>query len=574
MGLGDLFTINENREINLMTDPKSTSKRILIVEDSGIIASHLQNLITKLGYDVSAVVPSGEQALHMVNERSPDLVLMDIYLAGNLNGIETATQIRANFDIPVVYLTAYADDTLLQQAKITEPYGYLLKPIQDLGVQATIEMALYKHQMEKKLKESKEWRSTTVRSIGDAVIATDSKKIARPRQVEKHQWGVDGFIGKSDAIVKLFEDIHRLQAVDDTSVLSMGESGTGKELIARAIHLGGTRADGPFIPVNCSAIPHELAESEFFGHTKGAFTGASQGRKGFFELASGGTLFLDEIGDMPLLLQAKLLRVLESGLVRPVGDCREKSINVRVISATNSNLQNRIASGAFRRDLYFRLARFSIAVPSLRERQEDIPLLIEHFLAKFSRQTGLPIPHLSAEALETLIGYHFHGNVRELKNLIEYALIQSDGTGIEVKHLNLIGENILATVAGTSTRPHESEALMIKGALLETNGDVEAAAQRLGLSTDKISPFLNVLPGLVPPPPQPAVYQTLTKEKKCLFDYVRQNGSINNTECRQLLNIPRHRAFYLLKQMRNAGVFIRKGTIRATRYYLPPSESN
>jgi len=542
----------------------------MIVEDSGIIASHLEILITKLGYDVSGVVPSGEEALQKVNERSPDLVLMDIYLAGNLNGIETATQIRANFDIPVVYLTAYVDDTLLQQAKITEPYGYLVKPIQDIGLHATIEMALYKHKMDKKLKESEEWRSTTVRSIGDAVIATDAKKIALPRQVEKHQWGVDGFIGKSDAIVKVFKDIHRLHTVDETSVLITGESGTGKELIARAIHFGGTRADGPFIPVNCSAIPHELAESEFFGHAKGAFTGAIQARKGHFELASGGTLFLDSIGDMPLPLQAKLLRVLESGIVRPVGDCREKSINVRVIAATNSNIQNQIASGAFRRDLYFRLARFSLAVPSLRERQEDIPLLIEHFLARFSRQMDIPLPHLSAEALETLIGYPFHGNVRELKNLIEYALIQSDGTCIEKKHLNLIGENILATVAGTSTRPQESEALMIKGVWLETNGDVEATAQRLGLST--ISPFLNVLPGFVSPPPQPAVYQTLTKEKKRLFDYVRQNGSINNTECRQLLNIPRHRAFYLLKQMTNAGVLIRKGTIRATRYYLPASE--
>jgi len=219
-----------------------------------------------------------------------------------------------------------------------------------------------------------------------------------------------------------------------TTVLITGESGTGKELIARAIHYGSFRK-GQFVPLNCSAIPSGLAESTLFGHVRGAFTGADTARKGCFELADGGTLFLDEIGDMPLELQAKLLRVLEDGYVTPVGADHPKRVDVRVLSATNADLQTKISEGKFRQDLYFRLAGFPVVVPPLRQRKEDILLLAHHFLSMWATEMGRPIPSLSSDAIEILASYAFPGNVRELKNIIERAIIESGGREIQPKHL-------------------------------------------------------------------------------------------------------------------------------------------
>jgi len=564
--------------------------RILIVDDHPTNLQLLRDTLETEDYTI-AIASDGEMALKLVQRNLPELIILDIVMPG-LDGYEVCRRLKQNpatREIPVIFLTVRDDADSLVKAFQVGGVDYITKPFEKTEVRARVKTHLKLYRLMKQLDEKNhELQQQTV-----ALMAANRKlecEIARSQRLENERetareqvkllsrqqaqhWGVERIIGQSDAVLKVLANVRRLQRVDKMSVLISGESGTGKELVARAIHFGGTRADGPFVPVNCSAIPRELAESELFGHVKGAFTGASRDRKGYFELANGGTLFLDEIGEMPLPLQVKLLRVLESGFVRPVGESREKAIDARVIAATNSELQNRIASNEFRRDLYFRIARFTVAVPPLKERQEDIPLLIDHFLALLSSEMGLPVTHLSPEALETLSAYPFPGNVRELKNIIEYALIQSDGACIEKKHLNLIGENLSATVASSAPLPPEGEALMIKGALLEANGDVEAATQRLGLSTNDIAPFINGLAGWVPPT-QPAVYQTLTKEEKRIFDYVRQNGSINNTECRILLNIPRHRAFYLLNQMTTANVLIRKGAIRATRYYLPPSESN
>ena len=210
-----------------------------------------------------------------------------------------------------------------------------------------------------------------------------------------------------------------------------GESGTGKELVARALHFGSSRAKGPFIPVNCVAIPEELAESMLFGHVRGAFTGATMDRKGYFELAHGGTLFLDEIGDMPVTLQAKLLRVLEDGCVTPLGSSRERKVDVRVVAATNANFAAQIDAGAFRQDLYFRLAQYVVLVPPLRDRREDIPLLAHHFLRLFAGEMGMPTPAMDAESLRLLAAHPFPGNVRELKNVIERALIESGGLHVQ-----------------------------------------------------------------------------------------------------------------------------------------------
>ena len=221
-------------------------------------------------------------------------------------------------------------------------------------------------------------------------------------------------------------------------MLITGESGTGKELIARAIHFGGPRRQGPFIPVNCPAVPADLAESLFFGHVRGAFTGADADRKGYFELADGGTLFLDEIGDMSLTLQAKLLRVLEDGCVMPIGAARERRVDVRILAATNTDLQATMAQSGFRSDLYYRLAQFTVMVPPLRDHPEDIPLLADHFLQMFAAEMGLPKPPLSDDARSALTAYVFPGNVRELKNIIERALLESEGATIRTEHIRFV----------------------------------------------------------------------------------------------------------------------------------------
>jgi len=263
-------------------------------------------------------------------------------------------------------------------------------------------------------------------------------KLSVITEQEAERWGISGFIGNSQTIITILDNIRRLQSVEKTSVLILGESGTGKELIARAIHFGSPRAKEPFIPVNCSAIPDELAESVFFGHVRGAFTGAVTDRKGHFELANGGTLFLDEIADMPKRLQAKLLRTLEDGTLMPVGGSHEKKVDVRIIAATNAELQSKIAAGEFRDDLYFRLASYIVQVPSLRERKEDIPLLVDHLLSRLAAEMGRPKAKLTSQALATLENYHFPGNIRELKNLIEHAMISSGGAPIQPQHFHFI----------------------------------------------------------------------------------------------------------------------------------------
>lgn len=220
-------------------------------------------------------------------------------------------------------------------------------------------------------------------------------------------------------------------------MLITGESGTGKELVARALHQSSVRAQQPFITVNCAAIPADLAESLLFGHVRGAFTGAAQDQAGYFELADGGTLFLDEVGDMPLGLQAKFLRVLEEGVIRPVGATQSRPVDVRLVAATNTDMLQKIEAGGFRADLYYRLARFTVEVPPLRQRPEDIPLLARHFLIHFAKEMATQTPQLLAQSIEALVHHSYPGNIRELKNIIERALLESRGADIDVGHLHL-----------------------------------------------------------------------------------------------------------------------------------------
>ncbi len=336
----------------------------------------------------------------------------------------------------------------------------------------------------------------------EVAFQTASEKLDLLASRESARWGVEGFIGESASVAEIMRNVEKLHAFDGTTVLVTGESGTGKELIARAIHFGGPRARSPFIPVNCVAVPGELIESMFFGHVKGSFTGATADRKGYFELADKGTLFLDEIGDMPLTLQAKLLRVLEDRVVTPVGATEGRKVDVRVIAATNVDLAEKILTGAFRQDLYFRLARFTIASPPLRDRPQDVPVLASYFLERFATEMGRKAPTLSPAALAALGGYAFPGNVRELKNVIERALIESGGREILASHIHLISlpkspppppiasEN----VGGQATSPanqlplnvEAAETILIQRALAQTNGNIAETSRLLGIHRTRI----------------------------------------------------------------------------------------
>jgi len=290
-----------------------------------------------------------------------------------------------------------------------------------------------------------------------------------------------------------------LSQAHTVSVLITGESGTGKELIARAIHRRGPNHNRPFIPVNCSAIPGELAESLLFGHRAGAFTGAAHDHKGYFETAEDGTLFLDEISSMPLDLQSKLLRILETKCIQRLGDQAEKKINVRVVAASNQDLQTRIAEGSFRQDLYYRLARFIITLPTLREIPEDVPILANHFIRMFSAEMNIDPPTLSPDILSALQAYSFPGNVRELKNLMERAVLMCSGREILPEHIPFDTGRlspIQPTTGGSSIHINaaddipfnlaDAEVYLFRRALKKSDGNMAAAARLLGVGRQKV----------------------------------------------------------------------------------------
>jgi len=519
-----------------MDNLNPSQANILVVDDILDNLRFLSNTLTEQGYKVRAV-QNGTRALKAAQLEPPDLVLLDIKMP-EIDGYEVCQQLKASKqteDIPIIFLSAL--DEIANKVKAFEIGGvdYVTKPFQPQEILARVNAHLtlrnQQRQLEKQnaelLKLNKQLQQEIVRreQAEDALQVADAKLSILSEQ-EAKRWGIEGFVGKSQAIATVLDDIRRLQNVKKTNVLILGESGTGKELIARAIHFGGVHAKGPFIPVNCSAIPHELAESLLFGHIRGAFTGAVSERKGYFELADGGTLFLDEIGDMPKILQAKLLRTLEDGTLMPVGSNREKKVNVRILAATNASLPTKIANNEFRDDLYFRLAGYIIRMPPLRERKPDIPLLAKHILVGFAVEMGHPQATLTPQALATLENYNFPGNVRELKNLIEHALISSGGTLIQPQHFHFIDSIAIA-------QPTSPAAIISSQPTNSTNSN-----------------------------------QALNDEEKILT-YIREHTRINNTECRQLLNLDYNKASYLLKKMNREGKLVREGKRRGSYYRQP-----
>jgi two-component system response regulator PilR (NtrC family) len=449
---------------------------ILVVDDEQSMREFLAICLRRAGHTVT-VAPSGGHAIEALRSDQFDVVVTDLKMPGDVDGISLLKAIKSGdvryTAVPgttpsivspeVILVTAYATaDTALAAMKLGA-YDYLTKPFQVDEINAVIDRALEK------------------RALVEANISLRDQIAGRAR--------LSTLLGKSPAMRRVFELIGKIHSAR-TSVLITGESGTGKELVARALHTEGNRAKSAFVPVNCGAIPEELMESELFGHKRGAFTGAVADKPGLFQQADGGTLFLDEIGELSPNLQVKLLRVLQERMVKPVGASDETEVDVRVIAATNRDLEAEVARGAFRADLYYRLHVIEVHLPSLRHRREDIPLLADHFLRRFAAEHGRVV-HLSAEAMRKLEGYDFPGNVRELENMIERAVALSSGPVIGVSDLPDIKPPRLVPEVPSALPPEgidldrllaDVERSWVLRALEQTGGVRKAAAALLGIS--------------------------------------------------------------------------------------------
>lgn len=485
---------------------KAPPEKILLVDDVPANLSVLVSALEPHGYEILAA-PNGPAALKVAAKALPDLILLDI-LMPEMNGLETCRRLKqdeATRDIPVIFLTARCEMESIVDGFRAGGVDYVVKPFQTEEVLSRVATHLRISRLARELREKNRALETKTaeltaeiqrRQEAEVALRQAGDKLEAFSDLEASRGNISGLVGASKPLRKIVTEIQRLHPFPNTSVLIAGESGTGKELVARAIHFSSARAKAPFVPVNCVAIPSELAESILFGHVKGAFTGAMADRKGCFELADGGTLFLDEIGDMPIALQVKLLRVLEDGCITPVGQAESRKVDVRVIAATNADLDARITAGSFRQDLFFRLARYTITTPPLRDRIEDVPLLAAHYLKVFATEMAQPAPALSRDALGALQAYHFPGNVRELKNIIERALIESGGETILPEHLHLMrGEPIPSPVVNESRKNQvttlplnlaQAEDLLIQRALEETNGNIAEAARLLGVHRTRI----------------------------------------------------------------------------------------
>jgi DNA-binding NtrC family response regulator len=481
-------------------------EKLLVADDNPVNINVLRDSLEPNGYEILAA-PNGEIALKIAERAQPGLILLDIMMPG-MTGLDVCRKLKsadATREIPVIFLTAKQETESLAEAFAVGGVDYVTKPFQTEEILIRIENHLKAQRLTRELKEKnaeltaaneKLQLEVSRRERAEDAVQVADEKLAVIAGREADRWGVAGFIGRSKTVARILQDVKKLHNFGATSVLLTGESGTGKELIARAIHVGGQRTREPFIPVNCVAIPGELAESMFFGHLKGSFTGAISDRKGFFELADRGTLFLDEIGDMPLPLQAKLLRVLEDGIIAPIGAAVGRRVDVRVIAATNVDLHSKIAAGAFRKDLYFRLARYTVVTPPLRERPEDIPILVQHFLDMFALEMGIRSAEIDERALGILEVYPFPGNVRELKNILERALIESGGKRVEPRHLNLMNiadmelpqpsPDAVPRFADLPLSVEAAEEQLIQRALGQTNGNIAEAARLLGINRTRI----------------------------------------------------------------------------------------
>lgn len=441
---------------------KDTRLKVLVVDDEENIRHMLTLVLKKAGYAVRTV-DNAQAGLDALMSEPWDMVLSDIRMPG-MTGHDLLDTLRERgMEATVIMMSAYGDrDTALEAIK-RGAYDYISKPFKKDEVLLTL----------RKAEERERLRRENVRL----------------REETRRSFSFDNIIARSAPMQAVFRTVRKIAGYKST-VLITGESGTGKELIARALHVNSDRVNRPWVPVNCGAIPETLLESELFGHVKGAFTDAVRDKKGLFQQADGGTLFLDEVAELPLNLQVKLLRVLQEGEIRPVGNTRSLKVNVRVVAATHQDLEDMVQNGRFRQDLYYRLNVLPLALPPLRDRPEDIPLLAQHFVQGQNQKLGTNIQGFSPDTMKLLLDYPWPGNVRELENTVERALVLSDGPLIQadslpsrvnqsqdnLKHL-LRGDNL--SIKQTS---RELERILITRALEKTRGNRTRASELLEIS--------------------------------------------------------------------------------------------
>ncbi len=439
--------------------------RVLIIEDEKLIRWSLRQKFEAQGYQVTGV-ENGKDAFAALETGVYDLIMLD-YKLPDTTGLDILRTVReTDIDVVVLMMTAYSSIESAVDAIKLGAYDYLTKPFDMDHVLRTAEKALETTKLRREVREL--------------------------RRHMQHEYGVDRIIGQAPCMLELFETIDRVAKSSTSTVFLRGDSGTGKDLIARVIHYNSDRAPRPYMNITCTALSETLLESELFGHEKGAFTDAKTAKKGLFELADGGTIYLDEVGDMPLGLQAKLLRFLEDRTFRRVGGTLEMSVDVRVIAATNKDVEQAIEQGTFRNDLMFRLNVIPIFLPPLREREDDANLLARHYVTQFSKEFRKPMTEIEEGAYAKLLGYSWPGNVRELRNVIERAVLLCKGETIGADDVILGRENQEATAAGLTgiVLPPggidlgQLENKLIQEALTRTNNNQSQAAKLLHLSRD------------------------------------------------------------------------------------------
>ncbi len=438
---------------------------ILVVDDERSMREFLEILLSKEGWTVRSA-DSRAAALERITEHVPDVVITDLKLKGQ-SGLDLLKDVKARCpEVEVVMITAFATNETAVQALQLGAYDYVTKPFQVDELRVVIQRALERQRL---LREN-----------------------LRMQAELRGRYDFVNLVGRSAPIQEVYRLVE-LAAPTRSNVIILGESGTGKELVARALHYRSPRREAAFVPIDCASIPETLLEGELFGHVKGAFTGANADRKGLFELADGGTVFLDEVAEVPLALQVKLLRVLQERTLRRLGDGKDRPVDVRVVAASNRDLDEEVRRGNFREDLFFRLNVIRIALPPLRERREDIPDLVKHFVAKVAALEGQPLPLVLEEALAVLADYAFPGNVRELENMVERAVALCGGRPIGqqlfVDYMQKKGPTLDAPVPEIPAEGIELEQVLnsvelrlLQEALRRTGGVKTDAAQLLGIS--------------------------------------------------------------------------------------------
>ena len=471
-----------------------SAEKILVVDDERLVRWSLRQKCEEWGYQV-VEAEAGEPGLRLAQHESPDLILLDVRLPG-LNGLQVLEQLKKNGDTAsVIMITADPQLDDVKSALKLGAYDFIGKPLDFEELRVTIQNAL---------------ETTRLRS-----------EVQSLRGEVRRRTGYHDVVGVSPKMTELMSFVQKVAASEATTILIQGESGTGKDLVAKTIHYESARQDGPFVAINCSAIPETLMEAELFGHEKGAFTDAKQMKKGLFETANGGTLFLDEIGELSPLLQAKLLRVLEDQVIRRVGGVRDLQVDVRVVAASNRDLEKAVREGQFRQDLYYRLAIIAIFIPPLRERSEDILPLVDFFISLYNRKFKKAVRGISPETRRLLLAHNWPGNVRELKNSIERAMILEDEAVLRPMYMPFaVGE---AARSGLTAFEHTSAA---------TDGGGKQ------LASGRVLPRLYI----------PEEGTSLEEVERAMVELAMRQANGNQTHAARLLDISRDALRYKLKK--------------------------